>query len=249
MYYHTRSQFLRGDFDFIARVLGRAEAERAALIQLTNDPESLAQLLHDRRLFEQSLASPPALVTISPQLFFYLFVYNALADADIKDDDLADYVAAVCLAYRSNEALWHPASTAGGKTIYLVDLLTLKQELGEEQQYYLSRYIGDVTLFMTAFFPDFIFRRNKMKGAPAIEYYENIGRGEFDAAATRASSFDEEAGPILASLAEQFVRVRSALNVFIDMYLALGKGRNQLARIERQASTLGENFFRRSLDA
>src|SRR5438094_403543 len=158
MYYNTRAQLTREDVQFVAQTLGSSEAERSAIVQMAADPSMMTALLHEKRLFERSLTIPPVFLTISPHLFFYVFVYRALDYKHIADDDVADYVAGICVEFRSNQALWHVGGSEGGKTVYMVELLRMLQDLDRPQQYYLRRYIGNVSLFLTGFFPDFIFQ-------------------------------------------------------------------------------------------
>ncbi len=247
MYYRTRSQFSRNDFEFIAQTLGRTPQERSAVLRLTEDPLVLQELLHDKRLFDRSMSSPPLFVSLSLQFFFYLFIYRALDQKGIAEDDVVDYVAGICVEFRSNQPLWQFSSVSGEKTIYMVDLLNLMSDLDQSQQYFLRRYVGNVTLFLTGFFPDFIFQRSKKRGAPPIEYYESIGRSQFESAASQSHAYDQSAAPVLSTLAERFIDIRSAMNVFTDTYLDLNTRKHALDIIERQASTLDEESFRQSL--
>jgi hypothetical protein len=247
MYCQTRSLLTKNDHEFIARTIGRTEKEYSSLIQLIDDPETETDLLHDKRLFERSMTVPPLFLSISPQLFFYVFVYQALDRKKIADDDLVDYIAGICVEFRSSKPLWQ-LSSKDDRTIYLVDLLNLMGDLDQQQQYHLRRHIGNVTLFLTGFFPDFIFKRNKNIGAPPIAYYEKIGTAQFETAANQSSKFDENAGPVLSTLAERFVEIRMAINLFADAYLALNNKKHSIEMIERQSATLDEESFRQSLE-
>jgi len=248
MYYATRSRFTPEDVAYIAQTLGSTPGEQESILRSAGDPAGMTGLLRERRLFERSMTTPPAFLTISPQLFFYVFVYSALDHKGIADDDVADYVAGICVEFRTGSALWHVAATEGGKTVYMVDLLRLLQELDRPQQYYLRRYIGNVSLFLTGFFPDFIFRRSVDAGAPPLSYYEKIGRAQFGSAAGDSAAYDADAAPVLNTLAEQFVEVRSAMNLYTDAYLRLHDDKHSLNRLQRQAATLDDDSFRQSLD-
>jgi hypothetical protein len=248
MYRHTRAKFTQTDHEFIAETLARTPGERAAIIGLTHDEASVTDLLHHKKLFEQSMTIPPLFLSISPHLFFYVFVYQALEYKHIADDDLVDYVAGICVEFRENHALWQLATTEGGKTVYFVDLLNMLSDVDKHRQYFLRRYIGNVSLFLTGFFPDHIFQRNKSKGSPPIEYYEKIGRTQYETAAGDSHNYDEEAVPVLNTLAERFVEIRSAINLYTDAYLSLNKKRHSTEVIERQIGTLDEQSFRQSLE-
>src|SRR5204862_1409051 len=101
MYTRTRSQLTKGDFEFIAGSLGKTQSERSAILKLSDDQDSLTSLLHQRELFVRSMTTPPLFLTISPHLFFYVFVYQALGWKHIADDDVVDYVAGICVEFRS----------------------------------------------------------------------------------------------------------------------------------------------------
>ena len=248
MYVKTRSQLTQHDFEFIAQVLAKTSGEETAILRLLHDSASVTDLLHHRQLFERSMTTPPLFLNILPQLFFYVFVYQALDGRNMADDDLVDYVASVCVDFKSNQNLMQLATTNEGQTVYLVDLLNLLGDAERHQQYLLRRYIGNVSLFLTGFFPDFIFQRSKKKGAPTLAYYEQVGRSQYGTAADESQSLDEDTAPVLTVLSERFIEIRSAINLYNDAYLHLNNPKYSLEIIERQAATLDEASFRQSLD-
>lgn len=247
MYNATRSRFTKSDLDFIAQTLGKNAGEQSAIMRLTGDPAVVTDLLHERKLFERSMTVPPVFLSVSPQLFFYVFVYQALDCKRLADDDVVDYVAGICVEFRTSHAVWQ-FSSKEDKCVYGVDLLNLLPDVDKHQQYFLRRHIGNVSLFLTGFFPDFIFHRSKSKGAPPIEYYENLGRSQYETAADDSPRYDAGAAPVLNALAEQFGEIRTALNLYTDAYLNLHHQKHTLDTVERQAATLDEESFRKSLE-
>jgi hypothetical protein len=247
MYSRTRSQFTSADYRFIAETLAPDPSGRRAISRLADDPVSVTSLLHDRQLFVRSMTTPPLFLPISAHLFFYVFVYQALEKRGL-DDDVVDYVAAVCVEFRSSASFWHLAQSPGGRALYMVDLLNTLAEADRAQQYHLRRYIGNATLFLTGFFPDFIFRRSQEKCAPPLTYYEALGRSQYGTAAGESTAYDGDAAAVLTTLAERFVDVRCAMNVYTDAYLSLsGRGRT-LQTLQRQTQTLDEEGLRDSLE-
>lgn len=247
MFFETRSQLTSIDFQFIAQTIGQTPQEQSAILHLTEDPYTLTELLRHRRLMERSMTPPPVFLSISPQLFFFIVIYQALDRKKIADDDVVDYIAGICVEFRSNEALWHLEQTKGGRMFYLVDVINLMSDLNKHQRYILRRHVGNVTLFLTSFFPDFIFQRSRKKGAPSIDYYEKIGRSQYESAADESQMYDAIAAPVLNALAERFVAIRSAINIFNDTYLHLNSRKHTLGILERQAATLDEESFRQSI--
>jgi hypothetical protein len=205
---------------FISGALGRNEHQRRAIIELADDNTSVTQMLHDPRLFEQAMRVPPVLLGISSHLYFYLFVYRALEDKGIADDDVADYVANVCVEFKSTERLWQGGSEEG-KMIYFVDLLNLMNDLEPSHQFYLHQYIGNAALFLTGFFHRFIETRSAHSGAPALEYYEQMGKSEFGSAAQQGLQIDAEAALVMETLAQEFEQVRSALSRLAERRLKM----------------------------
>jgi hypothetical protein len=247
MYFKTRALLTKVDLEFISQSLGGTAAEREAILQIAGEPDTVTQLLHDPRLFQRTTTVPPVFLTLSPHLYFYLFVYRALEHKHIADDDLVDYVAGVCVEFRSAGSFWQ-LSSRGDKTVYAVDLMNLLGEVDKHRQYYLRRFIGNVSLFLTGFFPDFIVQRNRKQGAPPMRYYEAIGRSQYETAASDSPAYDADAAPVLSTLAERFVEIRSAINVYTDAYLSLNNQKRSIEIIERQAATLDEESFRQSLE-
>ncbi len=231
------------DFEFVAHTIGETEQSQTAILKLTDDIEATTELLHHDSLFPQIISSA-SMMTVSPWFYFYEMVYHALKLKHLEDDDLVDYVSSVCVDFSQSDVLWHFASASGEKMIYIVDMLQVMKDLKEVQQYYMHQYIGNVSLFLIGFFPDLIYQRNKRKGAPSFEYYENVGQSEFEAAAQSSLLYEADASPVLFKLAEYFTDVRSAINVYVDSYLSLHNRKSVLERIDRQSATLDEESFR-----
>lgn len=211
MFSKTRSGFTAADGAFIAESLGASPAARGEILELCADPVSVTPLLRDPRLFERSMTVPPVFLAISPGLFFYLFVHRALDRRRLADDDVVDYVAAVCTEFRSTGPLLQVASQDGA-FFYMTDMLGLMEGLDAARRHVLRKYIGDATLFLTGFFPHFFLRRTGRHGAPAIGYYQEIARSQYSDAALDPDARDEQTAVVLETLAERFGEVRLALN-------------------------------------
>jgi hypothetical protein len=239
MYCKTRLQFSSADYEFIESVGGR---------RVEREPLALTEILHDRRLFQRAMTTPPMFLSISPHLFFYVFVYRALDAKHLADDDVVDYIAGVCVEYQSAQVMWHLGSVRGAKTVYLVDLFSLVNELRAEHHYHLRRYIGNVTLFLTGFFPDFIYQRSKKKGAPPLAYYERVGQMQFEHVIDQSYEYDTGAASVFSVLADRFVQIRMAINVFNDAYFKLRNPNVSLDTIERQIATLDDESLRKTLE-
>lgn len=248
MYAHTRERLTREDYNFIAETVADSPAGREAVRHLSDDPDSVTELLHRKDLFDRSMTSPPRFLSISPHLFFYVFIYQALESKHIAADDIVDYIAEVCVEFKSSGSFWQAVPSEQGRTIYFVDLLQILSDVDKQQQYLLRRHIGNMSLFLTGFFPDFIFQRSRKRGAPSFQYYQDLGRAQFGTAAGDAHRYEEPAVPVLQTLSDRFVEIRTALNLYVDAYLRLDGRRSTIDVIERQAATLDDESFRTSID-
>ncbi len=211
MFSKTRSSLTATDREFIARTLGDSPADREEILALSADPAAVTPYLRDGRLFERSMTPPPQFLIISPGLFFYTFVYRALDRRGISDDDVVDYVAGVCVEFRSAAPLLQVASQDGA-FFYVTDMLGLMDELDGPRRHLLRKYIGDATLFLTGFFPGFFLRRTERRGAPAIGFYQEVARNQYSDAALDPDARDEQTADVLMTLSDRFDGVRTALN-------------------------------------
>jgi len=175
MFFKTRSGFTAADGRFIADTLGSTGSDREGIVAAMADPGSATSLLHDARLFERSMTPPPVFLDVSPQFFFFVFIYRALSRRRLADDDVVDYVADVCVEFRSTAPLLQ-LSDRGGGCFTVTDLLSLMEDLDGSHRHILRKHIGNVTLFLTGFFPAWFTARTRRRGAPSIGFYEGIGR-------------------------------------------------------------------------
>jgi len=147
-----------------------------------------------------------------------------------------------------NESLWKYTTDASERMVYFVDLERVMSDYNNVQQYHMHQHIGNVALYLTGFFPDVIYKREKLKGAPSLKYFEAKGNSHFEAAATASLQYESDATPVLFKLSEYFSEIRSAINIYVDAYLKLHNSKNVLERIERQSITLDEESFKQTLD-
>lgn len=223
MFVKTRSQLTAVDCAFIASTLGMSENERAYVMNSGSDPEILTPYLRDERLLHRSMTPPPVFLEISPHLFFYMLVYRALDRKRLADDDVVDYIADVCFEFRTSGSLWHLAATGEGTFFYMADLLNLMADLDGVQRHLLRKHIGNITLFLTGFFPGHFEVRTARRGAPPIGFYEGIARTQYGDAAEDPLAESECTSGVLHLLAENFPEVRTALNDLSEEYRLVGR--------------------------
>ncbi len=221
MFSKTRSSLTATDREFIARTLGSSPADREEILELCSDPAAVTPYLRDTRLFERSMTPPPVFLAISPGLFFYTFVYHALDRKGLSDDDVVDYVAGICVEFRSAAPLLQIA-THDGAFFYVTDMLGMMDELDGPRRHLLRKYIGDATLFLTGFFPGFFIRRTQRRGAPEIGFYQEVARNQYSDAAHDPDAREEQTADVLLTLSDQFFGVRTALSELSTEYRLIG---------------------------
>lgn len=173
------------------------------------------------------------MLRVSPWFFYYVVVRRALLDHGIESVEAADYVGAL-LAFHLQVRGARPRQ---GGSIYLIDLL---REIAEartaDDAFALQTEVGDVALYLTGVFPDWVYHRQTYGRRPvSLGYYEEMGRRHYAAAAGSDVGRRHELGEPLGLLADRFVVVRQALNDLFDEHLHLAHGPESVDRLFRQA--------------
>lgn len=205
----------------VRATFGRREAE--ILLSLAG-PDG------ERRLNEEgidSLLDDPALVrallrrqgidTTSAPLVFYLLVRHALLEREIHDRRLADYTAAVLLEFgRVGRSAHQDEDEAMPMSLYLVDILAEIERARGEREFRLRTHLGNLALWLAGIFPDYITHRVQRRGAPPLSYYDELGAASFRSAAGMDLALRYGVGDVLVRAADEFTRIRSALNGLSD---------------------------------
>jgi hypothetical protein len=226
-----RARITVQDLSFVTETLASDARERAPLESLMQDPDSLERLLDSPLLFERLLEAP-TLLDVSPYFFYYVVVRRAFLDHGIEDRRVADYVGALLSHHL------HRESVAGDRPgVYLVDLV---QAIGEartsEHAFSLQTEVGDRALYLSGVFPDWIYHRHRYgRRSIDLEYYEDMGRRYYAAAARHEAASRYELADVLELLAEAFGALRQALNDLVDDHLHIAPRPETVERLCRQA--------------
>jgi hypothetical protein len=221
----------REDIVFLTEALAPDGRGRAPLRSLAEDPDALDRLLDSPILFERLLEAP-RLLDVSPYFFYYVVVRRAFLDHGIDDRRIADYVGALLSQHvRRNDA---PGDRAG---IYLVDLVrAIAEARTSEHAFSLQTEVGDRALYLAGVFPDRIYHRHRYGRRPVdLDWYEDMGRRYYAAAARHEAAARYELADVLEILAETFVALRQALNDLVDEHLHLAPRPETVDRLCRQA--------------
>ena len=100
----------------------------------------------------------------------------------------------------------------------------------------LQTEVGDRALYLAGVFPDRIYHRYRYGRRPVdLEWYEDMGRRYYAAAARHEAAARYELADVLELLAEAFVALRQALNDLVDEHLHLAPRPESVDRLCRQA--------------
>lgn len=226
-----RARITGQDLSFVTETLASDARERAPLESLMQDPDSLDRLLDSPLLFDRLLEAP-SFLDVSPYFFYYVVVRRAFLDHGIDDRRVADYVGALLSHHLRRESM------AGDRAgVYLVDLV---QAIGEartaDHAFSLQTEVGDRALYLSGVFPDWIYHRYRHgRRSVDLEYYEDMGRRYYAAAARHEAASRYELADVLELLAEAFVALRQALNDLVDDHLHIAPRPETVERLCRQA--------------
>lgn len=215
-----RARLQRRDFRFIAQViLGiPSDAQIAALISTTRDPEALIQILDDPQLMS-AMITMGAPISISAELYFYVLVRHALREARIDNADLADYVAATLAEYAKGNPLVPQEGEKFEDVTYHVDFLEAINSANAHDRFFLQVRCGNQFMVLSGLFPRFLKRREERHGAPGIRYYESVASESFRSAAEHPLAGEFALNEVYPLLAEMMPQTRRALNRLGDEFL------------------------------
>lgn len=210
---------------------GDEELRRAARERL--EDHGADALLDDPRVVNALLTE--AEVKIRPDLVFYVLVRQALLESGVEDRATADYVASMIIAFSRSGRAYRISDHSDQEYRYLVDIVARMGDSRDGEAFLLRAHLGEFSLWLSGVFPDFIESRVRRRGAPSIEYYEQMGATGYTMASASPEADRLGVGPVLHEVARRFRSVRSALNRISDRYL-FPTGGDPVERLLRQVS-------------
>lgn len=230
---NVRGSFGRAEASYVIWLLTRGseparDREEARLQELGFDA-----LLDDPRTLNALMAGRD-FSTAPPELVFYVLVRHALLEDGIADRGLADYLAALLVAFGRGGRAWHIAEETT-EYRYLVDIAAAGEQSSGRRAFLLRAHLGEFALWLSGIFPDHISARVHRRGAPPLSYYEEMGSTGY----RLASRFDEAEQHGIAELyrncADFFPALRVALNRIADRHLFPATG-DRIDRLLRQVA-------------
>ena len=214
-----RSRFNEADFDFVASALSK-DGSRQHLEKLWNDPDGQREILDLKPVLRRLLDSPAA-IQVSPRFYFYVLVRHAFVQADLRDAELAEYVAGV-MAKRISASNKDPLQDVTRGFTHAADFLAFISSAKGRMRFHLQVAAGNQFLILTGLYPDFLKHRCKQGQAPGLEFYETFARQSFRSAADSRQNSDSASREILGTLAEALPTARRSLNRVAEEFVFLG---------------------------
>ncbi|HXX41058.1 MAG TPA: hypothetical protein VEI58_02200 [Chthoniobacterales bacterium] len=216
---NCRARFTAADFDFIVRTLAHSRTDRVSLVDLLSDDETRDSILDHPRLVDAILSNAGQL-RISSQFYFYVLARHVLQQAEITDRKICDYVGSLLETFSRTNRLCAPEQIGDRAHEYICDMLIALRRATPAQTFMLRAHVGNYSLFISGIFHENTQRRS-LRGAPDIEFYEQIGRTNYQLVASHATARRCELDDVFEGLADRFHDVRLALNDLSDRLLNL----------------------------
>jgi len=217
---NCRARFTAADFDFIVRTLARSQTDQVSLVDLLSDIETRDSILDHPRLVEAILNNCGHL-RISSQFYFYVLARHVLQQGGIGDRKLCDYVASLLETFsRASRLQVSDETNHAAAHQYISDMLIALRQASPEQAFLLRAHVGNYSLFISGIFHENTQRRS-LRGGPDIEFYEQVGRTNYELVASHATARRCELDDVFEGLADRFRDVRLALNQLSDRLLNL----------------------------
>ena len=216
---NCRARFTVADFDFIVRTRSRSRTDGVSLVDLLSDSETRDSVL-DHPLLVETILSNAGHLHISSQFYFYVLARHVLQQAGIGDRKLPDYIGSLLETFSRANQLQTTETIPARAHEYISDMLIALTRATPEQTFLLRAHVGNYSLFITGIFHENTQRRS-LRGAPDIDFYEQVGRTNYQLVASHEAARRCELTDVFAGLANRFHDVRLALNDLSDRLLHL----------------------------
>ena len=206
---NCRARFTAADFDFIVRTLARSQTDQVSLVDLLSDVETRDSVLDHPRLVD-AILNHCGHLRISSQFYFYVLARHVLQQGGIGDRKLCDYVASLLETFSRASQLQISESIGERVEQYIHDILIALTRATPEQAFLLRAHIGNYSLFISGIFHPAVAGQRSMRGGPDLEFYEQVGRTNYQLVASHATARRCELDDVFEGLADQFRDVRLA---------------------------------------
>lgn len=215
---NVRASFGRNEVDAVLDLLARDEDQTRTAQERRMHEQGLDALLDDPRTLNALMASR-GIGTVPAPLVFYLLVRHGLLEHGIGDRTLADYLAALLLEFGRGARAYAVDDADGDRFYYLVDIVQAMESATGREAFLLKVHLGDFALWLSGLFPGRITARVQRRGAPGLDYYDELGATGYRLAADSHDAEDHGLDVLYRTCADSFSALRVALNRVSDRYL------------------------------
>lgn len=217
------SRFTPQDWYFVRDTLARDEKARAGFNAILDDTTAIPLILDNDLLFQTIVQNRQAARALSPELYFYLIIRHSLHERGIDDAIVADYMAGVCADHGCGPEKGPEEINRSVDRMYSVDYLEALNEADGYEHFFLHVQCAGQYLVLASFYPDYIERRSRRRGAPDVGYYEEVVISHLHAARAHVLADEFELEDTLRRVAAAFPIARRALNHTTREFLSLGR--------------------------
>jgi hypothetical protein len=215
---NVRRQLQRSDAELVLRLIGRGSRADYEQAEAALRDRGLDELLDDPRLLQGLLEARPG-GCASYSLFSYVIVRHALCGVGETDRVLADYVASILMHFGLRDRATRVSDVDDETYTTLADLSGAAEGPDIKRTFFVRAHLGNYALWMSGLFPDYIEGRRWRRGAPPLDYYEEMGRRGYSLAATHELAAQHGLASLFSAAADRFGTLRVALNRVSDVYL------------------------------
>ncbi|HET9983822.1 MAG TPA: hypothetical protein VFQ38_09555 [Longimicrobiales bacterium] len=231
---NVRTSFGRVEAGLVLGLLTRGDSEARGREEDRLREEGFDAILDDPRTLNAVL-TVRGVSAVPARLVFYLLVRHALLEVGFGDRTVADYLAALLVEFGRRNRAYQVEEGDAQEFRYLVDQLPALRTAQGRRALLMRAHLGDFSLWLSGLFPDWIEGRRQRRGAPGLAYYEEVGTTGYRLAADCADAEKHGLDRVYRACAENFPRLRSALNRVSDRHLFPAAG-DPLDRLLRQVA-------------
>jgi len=214
----VRSTLTRDDAQFAVQLIGHAGADAAGVAEATLREHGIDAILDDPRLIAALLHHASG-AHASVRLFTYVLVRHACVAAGESERALADYTASILLHFGLRDRARRIAAADDDTFDTLAELGHVADNADARRAFLARQHLGNYALWLSGLFPDHVEHRRWRRGGPNLDYYEEMGRRGYEAAARHRFAHEYGIDSLLGRVAERFPVLRLALNRISDTIL------------------------------
>lgn len=214
----VRRALRRDDAQLVMRLIARGNAIEYERAEGLLRDEGLDALLDDPRLLTGLLESRQGACASYP-LFAYVLVRHAMQSVGESDRVLADYVASILMHFGLQQRANRVAESDDEYYDTVAGLLDAVDGPDAQRAFLVRAHLGNYALWLSGMFPEFIAGRHHRRGAPDLDYFEEVGRRGYQLAADHRLATEHGLATLYSAAAERFPLLRVALNRVSDRTL------------------------------